>query len=67
MTETDWQEAIRRWRRLPREEQLRISLSRIPRKVARSMAFEGDPVGERMLEDELERLLEPLGLSMRPQ
>ena len=66
MSATNWQEAIRRWRQLAPEEQRRISLSRIPRKVARSMAFEGEPVDEEMLEAELERLLKPLGISTHP-
>ena len=35
-----------------------MRLSRIPRKVARSMAFEGEPVDEKMLEEELQRLIE---------
>jgi hypothetical protein len=66
MPEEPWQANVRRWRALPPEERLRISLSRIPRKVARSMAFAGQPVDEQMLADELERLLAPLGLSIRP-
>ena len=57
MVEQDWKRSIRRWRQLPPEEQLRIRLSRIPRHVARSMAFEGEPVDEQMLERELNRLL----------
>jgi len=57
MPEPEWQESARRWRNLPPDEQLRISLRRIPRKVARSMAFEGQPADERMLETELEKLL----------
>jgi len=65
MPEPDWQEDVRRWRQLPSEEQLRISLRRIPRKVARSMAFEGEPVDQRMLETELEKLLESLGVSIQ--
>ena len=65
MPEPDWQEDVRRWRQLPSEEQLRISLRRIPRKVARSMAFEGESVDERMLETELEKLLESLGVSIQ--
>jgi hypothetical protein len=65
MPEQPWQANIRRWRELPPEERLRISLRLIPRKVARSMAFAGQPVDEQMLKDELERLLAPLGLSIR--
>lgn len=57
MARSDWQDAVRRWRRLTPEEQRRISLSRIPRKVARSMAFEGEPVDETWLEAELEHMV----------
>ena len=51
----NWKQAITRWRKLPPEEQDRIRLARLPRKVARSMAFEGEPVDQRMLERELDR------------
>lgn len=59
MNRMDWKEVIEQWRRLPADERRRISLSRIPGKVARSMAFEGEPVDPRMLETELERLMPP--------
>jgi hypothetical protein len=62
----DWQENVKRWRQRSPTEQRRISLQMIPRKVARSMAFEGEPVDEQQLEAELQQLLEPLGLSIRP-
>lgn len=52
----DWDEVIEQWRRLPPDEQRRISLSRIPGNVARSMAFESEPVDPQMLETELKRL-----------
>lgn len=52
----DWKQAIKRWRSLPPEEEARIRLARLPRKVARSMAFEGEPVDPHILERELERL-----------
>ena len=52
----DWKQAIERWRNLMPEEQARIRLASLPRKVARSMAFEGEPVDQRMLERELDRL-----------
>jgi hypothetical protein len=45
----DWKAIVAEWRKLTAEEQRRIRLSRIPRKVARSMAFEGEPVDEKML------------------
>ncbi|NEV60662.1 hypothetical protein [Thiorhodococcus minor] len=58
MQNTDWKKIAADWRKLSPEEKRRIRLARIPRKVARSMAFAGDPVDETMLEEELRRLLE---------
>lgn len=52
----DWKQTIERWRSLTRQEQARIRLVSLPRKVARSMAFEGEPVDQRILERELDRL-----------
>ena len=52
----DWKQIIERWRNLTQEEQARIRLASLPRKVARSMAFEGEPVDQRILERELDRL-----------
>ena len=52
----DWKQAIEHWRRLTPKEQRRIRLASLPRKVARSMAFEGEPVDQRILEGELDRL-----------
>lgn len=57
MTHRDWKDAIAEWRALPEEEQQRVRIANIPRKVARSCAFEGEPVDLAMLEEELERLL----------
>jgi len=54
MASTSWKRVTERWQSLTPEEQLYVRLSRIPRKVARSMAFEGEPVDERMLEAEAE-------------
>jgi hypothetical protein len=48
----DWIEAIRQWRALPEEEKLRRRLESIPRQVAQSFAFEGEPVDLAMLEAE---------------
>lgn len=56
MSVVDWKLAIKRWRSLTPEEQVRVRLASLPRKVARSMAFEGEPVDQRMLERELDRL-----------
>ncbi len=55
MEANDWKAIVAEWRKLTAEEQRRIRLSRIPRKVARSMAFEGEPVDEKMLEEFLHR------------
>lgn len=56
-TQMDWKEAIRQWRALLEEEQRRRRRENLPRKVPRSMAFEGEPVDQAMLEAELARLL----------
>lgn len=45
-----WKQVTEAWNRLPPEERRRIAIERIPRKVARSMAFTGEPVDQRMLE-----------------
>lgn len=47
---------VAEWRALPEKEPQRVRIANIPRKVARSCAFEGEPVDLAMLE-ELERLL----------
>jgi hypothetical protein len=52
----NWIEAIKHWRSLSPSEQRRRALANLPRKVARSMAFEGEPVDQAMLEAELSRL-----------
>lgn len=56
-TQMDWKEAIRQWRALPEEEKRRRRLESLPRKVARSCAFEGEPVDLALLEAELARLV----------
>jgi hypothetical protein len=56
MDTMNWVAAIDHWRSLPPEQQRRIRLARLPRKVARSMAFEGEPVDQKILEQELVRL-----------
>lgn len=53
----DWKETIRRWRALSPEEQTAIRLRRLPDNVARSIAFEGEPVDEEMLERHLRERL----------
>lgn len=59
MRPMDWKQVIQNWRKLSPEEQRRIRLSRIPRKVVRSMAFEGEPVDQKMLEAKLARRTTP--------
>ena len=41
---TAWQTNIRRWCALPSDQRTREAWHRIPRQVAQSMAFEGEPV-----------------------
>lgn len=48
----NWQQVIERWQALPPEEQSRLSRQRIPLNVAESMAFAGEPVDLKMLEEE---------------
>jgi len=52
---------LQKWRKLTPEEQRKVRLKRLPRKVARSMAFEGEPVDQKMLEQEPERLVRQRG------
>ena len=47
----NWIEIVHRWRRLPAEEKLRRRWQAIPLDVAQSMAFEGEPVDRRWLEE----------------
>lgn len=41
---TAWQANIQRWRALSSEQRTQAAWRRIPRQVAQSMAFEGEPV-----------------------
>lgn len=59
----DWITAIKQWRALTPEQQRQIRRRRLPRKVARSMAFEGEPVDEQMLELELDRITRTTAVS----
>ena len=58
-----WIEAIEHWRSLSPEGQQRRALANLPRKVARSMAFEGETVDQAMLEAELSRLMQQAAAS----
>ena len=55
MSDTDWMEAIKRWRSLPDEERRRRHQAAIPRHVANSMAMEGEPVDEAWIRERLAR------------
>lgn len=66
MQHMDWISAIHRWRQLTPQEQRQIRLRNLPGKVARSMAFEGEPVDQRMLEAELARLIRSPDTSTPP-
>ncbi len=55
----DWKQVVARWRKMPASEQRRVRLARIPPKVAHSMAFEGKPVNQKMVEAELHRRTRP--------
>jgi hypothetical protein len=57
-------ENITRWRSLSTEEKLRLRREAIPQKVARSMAFEGEPVSVERIRAGLARS-EPRALSKR--
>lgn len=52
MTTMDWKQVIKGWQAQPPEEQARLSRQRIPLNVAESMAFAGEPVDLKMLEEE---------------
>lgn len=65
MPDTNWIEAIERWRSLPAEERRRRHLEAIPRHVANSMAMEGEPVDEDWIRERLGRRIRPPAL-LRP-
>ena len=54
-----WILAVQEWRKLSTEQQRVIRLRNLPHKLARSMAFEGEPVDQAMLERKLARLTQP--------
>jgi hypothetical protein len=66
MAEPDWIQAIERWRKLPEAEKHATRWRLIPRSVAASMAFEGEPVDLAMLEAEHARQPVPLVSSKPP-
>ena len=59
-------EAIQNWRRLTPEDRLRRNLEAIPRRVANSMAMEGEPVDEARIREHLEKRIRELGMLRQP-
>lgn len=57
MEDKDWIQAIERWRKLPAEERKRRHQESIPRRVANSMAMEGEPVDEECIRKRLAHLI----------
>lgn len=66
MNPMNWITAIHQWRHLSPEQQRQIRRRRVPRKVARSMAFEGEPVSQKMLEAELDHLTSHIRSELTP-
>lgn len=60
-----WKENITHWRSLTPEEKLRRKWESIPQDVARSMAFEGEPVPEERIRATLARIEPPALLKPR--
>lgn len=52
-------ESIRQWRALPPEQKLQLRWEAIPRNVARSMAFEREPVAEERMRAILNQIEPP--------
>ena len=65
MPDTQWMEAIERWRSLSPEERRRRHVEAIPRHVANSMAMEGEPVNEARIRARLARRRQQLATSKR--
>lgn len=62
MRSVNWQDAVVRWRRLSPQEKARRRWETIPERVARSMAFEGEPVSQQTLREILARSEPPASL-----
>lgn len=58
----NYAEVISRWRSLPPEQKRTLRWAAIPRQVAASMAFEGEPVDNQWLETQHARATPPAGL-----
>jgi hypothetical protein len=61
----NWQDQIHRWQRLPEQRKLQLRWETIPDDVARSMAFEREPVPAETIRAALARI-EPPAL-LRPR
>ena len=61
-----WQKAIQAWRDLPPEERRRRHLESIPRRVANSMAIEGEPVSEQWIREQLAEQMRQRATSRPP-
>ncbi len=61
-----WIQAIQKWRAISPDNQRAIRLSHVPAKVAHSMAFEGEPVDQKILEAKLASLITPQG-TLKPR
>ena len=66
MPDTRWEKAIERWRNLPPDERRRRHLEAIPRRVANSMAMEGEPVDEAWIRERLAHRGPPPATSKLP-
>lgn len=66
MQDEDWVQAIERWRKLPAEERRRRHQEAIPRRVANSMAMEGEPVDEEWIRERLAHLIKKAEGSTTP-
>jgi hypothetical protein len=51
----NWQNTIARWRKLPPQDKARRRWETVPERVARSMAFEGEPVNLQTLRETHDR------------
>jgi hypothetical protein len=59
-----WTQAIDRWRQFPAETKLRHRWEAIPADVAQSMAFAGEPVDLKTLQEIHARITPPGGLNL---
>jgi hypothetical protein len=61
----NWQNTIARWRKLPPQDKARRRWETVPERVARSMAFEGEPVSLQTLRETHARSEPPASLKPR--